>query len=157
VLRRRARRRRRGRVRAGAARAGERRQKRGGDGQRAATRECPMSSHRSPLPRRCPHHSAPPLVDTCQPIVRRSATATEGQNAMPNRPATVTAAHACSNSNSAAEFLIWKPSAWSELRKYSPTTAPIIASTVPTFSAANRYGSELGRRTVRYTVISDAA
>src|SRR3954454_8410279 len=76
---------------------------------------------------------------------------------MPNRLATVMAAHACSNWKSAAEFLIWKPSASSELRKYSPTTAPIIARTVPTFSAENRYGSELGSRTRRKMVTSEAA
>src|SRR3954449_13305343 len=76
---------------------------------------------------------------------------------MPNRLATAIAAHACSNWNRAAEFLIWNPSASSELRKYSPTTAPIMASTVPTFSAENRYGSEFGSRTRRKMVYSEAA
>ena len=47
--------------------------------------------------------------------------------------ATRIAAHARSNSNSAAEFLIWTPRApWSP-PKYSPTTAPIIASTLAIF------------------------
>src|SRR4051794_12633832 len=76
---------------------------------------------------------------------------------MPNRLATVIAAHACSNWNRAAEFLIWNPSASSELRKYSPTTAPIMARTVATLSAENRYGSAFGNRTRPKIVTSEAA
>ena len=57
---------------------------------------------------------------------------------MPSTLATVIAAQAISNWKSAAEFRIWIPSASCELRKYSPTIAPIIASTVATFKAAKR-------------------
>src|SRR5918993_65991 len=71
--------------------------------------------------------------------------------------ATAIAAQASSNWNSAAEFLIWNPSASCELRKYSPTTAPIIASTVATFKAVKRYGSEFGIRTRRKISTSPAA
>ena len=51
---------------------------------------------------------------------------------MPRIQATRIAAQAVSNWNSAAEFLIWIPSCCWEPPKYSPTIAPIIASTLAT-------------------------
>ena len=71
--------------------------------------------------------------------------------------ATRIAAHAVSKRNSAAELRICTPSASWEPPKYSPTTAPIMARTLATFKAANRYGSEFGMRTRRKTVRSLAA
>ena len=41
--------------------------------------------------------------------------------------------------------------------KYSPTIAPIIASTLATFSAVKRYGSAVGTRTRRQISSSPAA
>src|SRR5918911_814829 len=76
---------------------------------------------------------------------------------MPRTLATTIAAHASSKLKSAAEFRIWNPSASCELKKYSPTTAPIIARTVATFKAEKRYGSEFGRRTRRKISSSPAA
>ena len=76
---------------------------------------------------------------------------------MPRIQATRIAAQAVSNWNSAAEFLIWIPSCSCEPPKYSPTMAPIIASTLAIFSAANTYGSEVGMRTRRKTAMLPAA
>src|SRR4051812_27090283 len=67
------------------------------------------------------------------------------------------AAHAVVKSNRAAEFLIWIPSACCDPPKYSPTMAPIIASTVATFKAENTKGNAVGARTFRKIVSSPAA
>ena len=76
---------------------------------------------------------------------------------MPRMQATAIAAQAVSKLKSAAALLIWIPSASSEPPKYSPTIAPIIASTLATFSEANTYGSEFGIRTRRKISTSPAA
>src|SRR6478735_3541173 len=76
---------------------------------------------------------------------------------MPRIQATRIAAQAVSNWNSAAEFLIWIPSCCWEPPKYSPTIAPIIASTLATLSAVNTYGNEVGIRTRRKTAALPAA
>ena len=56
-----------------------------------------------------------------------------------------------------ATELICTPSALVEPPKYSPTTAPIIASTLATFRAAKRNGSAVGMRTRRKISSSLAA
>src|SRR5213078_3512422 len=76
---------------------------------------------------------------------------------MPSRHATMIAAHASSNWNSEALFLIWTPSASIEPPKYSPTMAPIIASTLATFSDVKMYGRAVGIRTRRKISSSPAA
>ena len=76
---------------------------------------------------------------------------------MPRIQATRIAAQAVSNWNSAAEFLIWIPSCCWEPPKYSPTIAPIMASTLATLSAVKTYGSEVGIRTRRKTAALPAA
>ena len=68
---------------------------------------------------------------------------------MPRMQATRIAAQAVSKLKSADALLIWMPSEVSEPPKYSPTIAPIIASTLATLSEAKRYGSEVGMRTRR--------
>src|SRR4051794_30610238 len=76
---------------------------------------------------------------------------------MPRIQATRIAAQAVSNWKSAAEFLIWIPSCCCEPPKYSPTIAPIIASTHATLSDVNTYGSDAGMRTRRKTAVLPAA
>src|ERR671933_589532 len=71
--------------------------------------------------------------------------------------ATTMAAHATSNWNNEALFLIWTPSASIDPPKYSPTIAPIIASTLATLSAVKMYGSAVGKRTRRKISSSPAA
>src|ERR671933_1534976 len=71
--------------------------------------------------------------------------------------ATTMAAHATSNWNNEALFLIWTPSASIDPPKYSPTIAPIIASTLATLSAVKMYGSAFGKRTRRKISNSPAA
>ncbi len=53
---------------------------------------------------------------------------------MPKMQATRIAAQAVSKLKSAAALLIWMPSEVSEPPKYSPTIAPIIASTLATLA-----------------------
>src|SRR3954447_3838782 len=76
---------------------------------------------------------------------------------MPRMLATRIAAHAVLKSKSAAEFLIWIPSACWEPPKYSPTIAPIMARTVATFKAEKTSGSAVGARSFQKTAISPAA
>src|SRR5919199_1217548 len=71
--------------------------------------------------------------------------------------ATTMAAHATSNWNNEALFLIWTPSASIDPPKYSPTIAPIIASTLATLSEVKMYGSAFGKRTRRKISSSPAA
>src|ERR687884_1996782 len=71
--------------------------------------------------------------------------------------ATTMAAHATSNRKSEALFLIWTPSASIDPPKYSPTIAPIIASTLATLSEVKMYGSAFGKRTRRKISSSPAA
>src|SRR5918911_4260935 len=71
--------------------------------------------------------------------------------------ATTMAAHATSNRKSEALFLIWTPSASIDPPKYSPTIAPIIASTLATLSEVKMYGSAVGKRTRRKISSSPAA
>src|SRR5437016_169043 len=76
---------------------------------------------------------------------------------MPRTQATTIAAQATSNWKSEALFLICTPSASIEPPKYSPTMAPIIASTLDTLSAVKTYGSAFGMRTRRKISSSPAA
>ena len=65
--------------------------------------------------------------------------------------ATRISAQAFSNWNRAASCLMFAPSASSEPPKYSPMIAPIMASTLATFSEVKRNGNEVGIRTSRKT------